>query len=255
MRGAGSWLELWSEATRWWTQPAEHVETWGAAGSRLLAELVDGLAGRFEGRRIELVLGDRHTRATLDCLRLRRTGEVYEARVELREIDWDGWPIETLAVRAGSARVAAPARLNVTDIEVVGRSRLEPLIARLNPVLSAWQLCVDDQGRMEARRPRGTVTLVVEPTVREHQLHTELRGVRWHRLRLDVPTWLRLTRTRTLPSLAHRMSIVEATRWADVVEFRLAIPSISQRFDPGRLRDAISGGGPIPLSAPQDQPA
>ena len=246
-RKEGSWLELWSEATQLWTQPAaENAESWGEAGARMLADLVDGLTGRLEGRRIELTLAGRRARATVDWFRMRRTGERFQARAELTEADWDGWPLETLVVSAGSLRVVPPTTLSITDLEMLGRSPLAPVITRLNLELNAWRLSVDDHSRVRAHRRGSAITLTVEPVVRSHQLAVELRSVRVHRLRLDVPAWLRLTRTRTLPPLAHGASIVEAKRCGDMVEFRLAASSISEQFDPARLRDALSRGGLIP---------
>ena len=246
-RGERSWLDLWSDATQWWSQPsAADPEPWGEAGAQVLASLADGLSARVEGRRIELTLGGRPCAANVDWLRIRRTGMRLQARMELRDVDWDRLRIEKVSVAADSVRITPPAGVVITDVEIIGRCRLAPLIARLDRELDGWQLSVGVHGHVEAHRSGTAITLAVEPRVHAHQVSFELRGARAHRLRFNVPAWLRLGRTRMLPPLAYATSVQAASRSGDMVDFRLTVPSISERLDPARLRDAFSRTEPIP---------
>jgi hypothetical protein len=244
----GSWLDAWSETTRWWSHPgAVRPDAWSDAGRRLLAELVAGVTGRFEGREIEVVRDQKRFRASLDWLRLRRADGRNEVTVELRDVQWDGWEVETLSVIARSIRVTPPLTIDATDVEMVGRARLESVVAQMDGAIAGWRLGIDREGHVEARSSSGRMTFVVEPAVSAHRWQLELRGARWRGLALAAPSWLRLSRSGALPRLAQGLWIEEASRRGMRVGFRARLPAIRQELDPGQLRDAIRRGQSIRL--------
>jgi hypothetical protein len=245
-----AWLDTWEAATTWWTEPARGTgRELAEANARLLAELADGLMRRFEGRRIELLLGRGPVTGVLESIRLRRTADRYTGRLELSDAVWDGLAMEVVSATAGAVGIesGAPPRLAMTDAELAGRSPVAALVAWIAPRVAGWTLGVDADGRVEAHGRRPGLTLVVEPDVVEHELRLELRALRWHGLRLQVPSWLRLVRTTPLPPLPHRARVVDARRRGDAIDFRLVVGSLQAAFDPARLRDAVFKGGPVAL--------
>jgi hypothetical protein len=104
---------------------------------------------------------------------------------------------------------------------------LRSLMARLNRQLKAWSLAVGPDGRVEARNVRcPQLRLSVEPTVQDHRVDVELCGVRWRRVHLNLPTWLRLRRIVKLPPLPLGVVVVAARRRGDAVDLRLTVPAI-----------------------------
>src|SRR4051812_14685505 len=91
---------------------------------RLVGEVAGVLARQFEGQMVAVNLGGRPLRARLDSACLERGALRQGARVELSEVDWDGWPIERLQARARSVRLSRmpPPRVIASDVEVTGRS-------------------------------------------------------------------------------------------------------------------------------------
>ena len=194
----------------------------------VVAELAGVLARAFEGQEVTAEIGGRPARARLESARLERGILRQGGRVELRDVDWDGWPFERLVARARSVRVSRlpPPRLIATDVEVTGCSALEPLVAWLDARVPRWRLSVGRCDRLEARRRRGVTAYVLELTVADHELHLQLRALRWGRLRLRVPRALHLSRRVVLPPLSGELSVLDARRRARAVEFRLALPTL-----------------------------
>ena len=244
-----AWLQLWGEATRWWVAPVVGGRDLVTAKEQLLVELIDGLRGRFEGRQIELVLGGSQLRAVLDSIRLRRPGAHYAARVELRDVDRDGWRLETLSIEADSVKIEPFPRPEFTasGITVIGSSAIGPLVAWLDERATQWQLGVDGEGCVEVRRRGRSLRMTVEPVIDHDRVKVELVALRWGKMRLAPPRWLRLTRRFTVAPLPLGVSIVEAKRIGRGVAFRLAVASISRDIDAALVREAILRRLAIPL--------
>jgi hypothetical protein len=243
-RGGSSWLDMWTEATDWWVDPTvAGAKDLAAANERALAELVDGIVGRFEGQRVRFALGGRPVRAELDWIRLRRIGERYEARLELTDVEADGWSLSSLSVAAASIKieVVPSPRLTVSGIEFAGRSSLRSFVPWLDAHVNEWSLSLDEDGRITACRAPGRRVLVIEPVVRDGRLDAELRAARWRGMRLTLPMWLRVVRSVSLPALPHRICVLDARRQGGDVAFRATSPSLSEELELDRLRNAIAG--------------
>jgi hypothetical protein len=249
--GEEAWLQLWDEATRWWVAPVQGRRELVTAKEQLLVGLIDGLRGRFEGRQMELVLGDARLRAVLESIRLRRPEAHYDARVELRDVEGDGWRFETLSIAADSVTIESfpSPEFTASGITVIGSAAIGPLVARLDERATEWHLGVDGEGRVEVRRRRRGLSLrmTVEPVVDHDALKVQLVALRWGKMRLSPPRWMRLTRRFPLAPLPLGMSIVEARRRGRGVEFRLAVASVSRNIDAALVREAILRRLPIPL--------
>jgi hypothetical protein len=211
------------DLARWWLTPAvQTAETWAAVNERVLAEMVAVVARGLEGRVVETEVGGRPLRAVLEKLRLDHPG----ARLALRDVDWGGWPFVTVAARARALRVERrpPPRVTAFDVEVVGTSALAPLVAWLDGLVTGWSLRVGPTGHVEARR--GLVSAVVEPVVADHELRLELRGIRLGRVATRLPRRLRPRRRAALPVFDRGLSVLDARRRGDSVDFRLVLPCV-----------------------------
>jgi hypothetical protein len=89
--------------------------------------------------------------------------------------------------------------------------------------------------------------MTVEPVIDHDRVEVELVALRWGKMRLAPPRWLRLTRRFTVAPLPLGVSIVEAKRIGRGVAFRLAVASISRDIDAALVREAILRRLPIPL--------
>jgi hypothetical protein len=237
-----AWLDGWAQATSWWVDPAvAGAQDLTAANERVLAELVSGIAGRFEGRPVRLSLGGRPVQGVVEWIRLRRTGDRYEARVELTDVELGDWSLESLSVAADSVRVqvAPTPRLTASGVQIAGRAPLGALVAWLDGRVRDWSLSLED-GRVTARRGPGGPEVVVEPVVLDGRLDAEVRELRWRARRLTLPAWLRLVRTVPLPPLPRGIRVVDARRHGVHLEFRATCPSLGEELDLAKLRDAIA---------------
>jgi hypothetical protein len=214
-----------------------------------LVELIDGLRGRFEGRRIELVFGGARLRAVLESIRLRRPGAHYDARVELRDVDADGWRFETLSIAADSVKIEPfpLPKFTASGITVIGSAAIDTLVAWLDERATRWHLGVDGEGRVEVRRRGRRLRMTVEPVVDHDVFEVALVALRWGKMRLSPPRWLRLRRRFPVAPLPRGMSIVEARRRGRGVEFHLAVASVSRNIETALVREAILRRLPIPL--------
>jgi hypothetical protein len=120
-----------------------------------------------------------------------------------------------------------------------GRSALEPLVAWLDRRVTACDIRVAKGGFIEAIPRPGSPAVLLDAVVEDGELELELRAVRWRRLTLRCPRWLRLARTMPIPPSADGMKVADARRLGADVEFRLLLPTFEYSFDPIRLREAI----------------
>ena len=209
-------IDLWGEAAR----------GVAAVNGVLLGRLAEGAARRLEGQVLELTVDGRPVTALLEQIRLNGR----RARVVLREVDWDGLPVERLTAVASSVGVdpLPVPRIVLRDVELAGRSPQRELVAWLDERMPDWTLRVDDDGHVEACRRDGNGRLSVsgEPDVADHRVSLRLRTLRMGRMRVRAPRRVPVSRTIALPTLPLDMSIVEARFRPPVVDFRATIPSL-----------------------------
>jgi hypothetical protein len=249
MRSPGEWLDAWIDLTTWWVEPARSAaQSLPAQADQVLAQLIEGLTTRFGGGRIDVTVRGRRVRAALDGLRLLRRTAGRELRIDLSDGHLDDLPFGHLALVAQSVRIEAglePA-LVVHDIDIEGRAPLQPVIEWLGGYVDGWVLDLR-AGEVVARSERAEVAFVVEPSVADGVLRLDIRALHWRRVRLGIPRWLRFERT--VPIALHpSWSLLEASRAADVVRFRVRGADVEHRLSARSLRDAVMHGGRIRLA-------
>jgi len=200
---------------------------------RTSADVIAMLATRFEGRRLSLPIDGRRLEGLVHWIGVQGSAEPHQIRMELREVDYDGWHLDPVAIAADEVRMRSSpaAHLTAFGLRLDGRAPLQSLVTRLNRQLKAWSLAVGADGRVEARNARcPELRLTIEPAVRDHRVDVELCGVRWRRVHLKLPTWLRLRRIVELPALPLGVVVVDARRRGDAVDLRLTVPSVSRNL-------------------------
>lgn len=240
-----SWFDAWADLTTWWVEPAvAAVQMFPAQAEELLAQLIDGIAARFGGSRVDVMIRSHRVVATLDSLRMFRRRDRRELRIDLSDAEVAGLPFESLDI-AASVRLepGVEPTFVASDIEVNGRSPLSPLVAWLDGRSREWSLDVHGD-EVLARRRASETTFIVAPVVRMNTVHLELRGVRWRGLHVPLPRWLRLERSYAL-GLEPGWSLVETGREGSHVRFRMQGREIEQRLDAKHLRDAIVRGAQL----------
>jgi hypothetical protein len=235
---AARWLRLIGDATEAWVKPGlAGAHELAAANERLATSISDGLLDLVQGQSIDWKIGDRTLRAVVGATRLRRVGMEVRARVELRDVVWGDWPFEAVSATAASlgSDPSSRGKLTAFDVELVGRTKLEPLLAWLGHRLGARTLDVDRDGRINVVRRRiGPRVIIGAADVSRGRLEVELHGVGWGGVRLKLPARLRKTRFVELPPLPLGASIVEACRDGDSVHVRVTVPVLS--WSPGQGR-------------------
>ena len=200
---------------------------------RTSADVVAMLATRFEGRRLSLLVGGRRLEGQVHRIGVPSSAEPPQIRIALREVDFDGWHLDPVAIAADEVRMRSVPVANLTafGLRIDCHSPLQSLVARLNRQLRDWSLAVGADGRIEARNVRcPELRLTVEPTVHDHRVDVELCGVQWRRVHLNLPTWVRLRRIVELPALPLGALVVDARRRGDAVDVRLTVPSVSRNL-------------------------
>ena len=200
---------------------------------RTSADIVAMLATRFEGRRLSLPIDGHRLEGLVHWIGVRGSAEPHQIRIKLREVEYDGWHLDPVAIAADEVRMRSSPAANLTafGLRIDGRAPLQPLMARLNRQLKDWSLAVGADGRVEARNVRcPELRLTIEPAVQDHRVDVELCGVRWRRVHLNLPTWLRLRRTLELPALPLGVVVVDARRRGDAVDLQLTVPSLSRNL-------------------------
>jgi hypothetical protein len=157
----------------------------------------------------------------------------------LRDVDRDGWRLETLSIAADSVKIESfpLPEFTASGITVIGSMAIG----------APWQLGVDGEGCVEVRRRGRGLRMTVELVVDHDRVEVELVALRWGKMRLSSPRWLRLTRRFPVAPLPLGVSIVEAKRIGRGVAFRLAVASVSRDIDAALVREAILRRLPIPL--------
>jgi hypothetical protein len=233
LRASRGALQLWLDAAKWWTGAlAESAGAVYAENGGLLPEPAEALARWLQGRRIEGQCGGRALRATVESIQVYR-GDRDQARLKLSEVDWDGLHIERLSVFADDVSITPPPTisLRLDQVRLEGRIPLRELIAWVDRSLMSWRLGVTAANLVEAVPAGRRIGFIVEPVVVAGELEVELREVRWRTLRFPLPGWVRLTRKLQLPSLPEGLTISEARRREQAVEFLMAMAWVSTPVD------------------------
>jgi hypothetical protein len=224
------------------TDPRSALGAWlevvAALPQRTAAEVLAVVARRFEGRRLELLAAGRPLRLLIHEAEIRGGTASHQVRVELRDVRWDGWPLETVHVAAPEVRLSTfpPGRVAASGVRVDGRTSVWAAVAWLDGYVPGWQLRVRGDGRVEARHAgHADIAVSVEVVARDHRLVVEVSGVGWRSLRLSLPSALRLRRTVRLPALPVGATVVCARRDGDAVDVHLAVPEISWSVGTGPL--------------------
>jgi hypothetical protein len=240
--GVSSLIDSLLEATAWWTEALVEGPIRGCQpNTALLREIAEAVADAFQGHRLGGDICGRHFCADFDSLRLDRRADRCVGQLDLRSVSWDGLIADELSVVADAAALTPPpkATLTLSGIEMQGRSALEPLVAWLDRRVTACDLRVAEGGFIEAIPRPGSPAVLLDAVVEDGKLELELRAVRWRRLVLRCPRWLRLGRTLPIPPLPDGVRVARARRLGAEVEFRLSLPTFGYSFDPIRLREAI----------------
>ena len=247
-----AFVARWVDATTWWVEPVSRTSAAlreRMAPERLLAELVDGVLGRFGGQRVELVLRGQPVRGLLESLRVVGRDRALAVLADLSEVDWVGPTLTHLQARASGVRVTPgmPATLDVDGVDLQGRCPIDEAVRWAEGRTGPWTIGVDPRGHLRADRNDRPVGLSAEPTFVDGAVELELRAARWRGAEVRVPRWLRLTRTQALPALPPGMRVLDAHRAGDDVWFRLDVAGVRSTLDLTRLRDAIVRGTPVPV--------
>jgi hypothetical protein len=210
-----------------------------------LAKLLDGLLVGREGRRIDIAIGGRPTRAILDRFRLYHRDQQHEVRLDLSAVETDGLALDTLTAVARGVRVDAllGIRFVASAVDLRGRAPLESVIGWLDAHVAGWSMSVDREGHVELVHARLPVRFTVEPTVRRNDLRVRVRAVRWRRMGLSMPSVLRPARTVSKLRLADGVTL-DAVSHDRVVHFTASLGSIGGRLGPGRMLDLALREGP-----------
>jgi hypothetical protein len=216
------------------------TDSWNALGAwlalvaglpqRTAAEALAIMARRFEGRRLELLAAGRPLRILIHRVEIHVGAHSHQVRAELREVRWDGWPLDTVRVAIHDVQLSTfrPGQVSASGVRIDGRTSLSAAVAWLDGHVRNWQLGVSADSRVEARRSvHADIALSVEMVARDHRLLVEVSGVRWRRLRLPLPPALRWRRTVELPTLSAGATVVCVRRDGDAVDVELAVPQIS----------------------------
>jgi hypothetical protein len=245
-------VDRWVDATTWWVDPMSKTSAAlrdRMAPERLLAELIDGLLGRFGGQRLELQLRGQRVRGLLESLRVVSRDRTLAVIADLADVDWAGPPLSRLQARARGVRVSpgVPGSVHVAGVDVHGSCDIADVVTWAEGRTGEWAVGLDPAGRLRAEHEERSVRLTAEPSYADGRLDLELRAAEWKGFELRIPRWLRITRTQPLPALPDGMELVDAHRSGPDVWFRLALGEASSPLDLNRLREAIVRGAAVPV--------
>lgn len=240
-----SWLDQWVATTAAWVDP---VATLGAGTVTallpdvVLTALLDGVAGRFGGRSMEVTLGGTPVRAVLDSMKVRRTGASFRAEAQLSQLDWHGLQIEKLTAVATGVRLIpnVPARLEARQVDLEGDVRMSELTEWLNGRGLEWTLEAADDGLIHARHRKRNLTALVDASVRNDEVWIVVHDARWHGL--PIPRVALPQHRIALGPMPNGVRIVKAVREGGVARFTLDVPAVSGSFDLTQIRDAVVAG-------------
>ena len=248
----GEFVDRWVDATTWWVEPLSRTSSSmreRMAPERLLAELIDGVLGRFGGQRLELVLRGQAVKGVLESLRVSGRDRTLGVVADLTDVDWAGPPLSRLQARARGVRVASGSgvKLKADGVDVEGRCELVDVVRWVDGRTGPWDIGIDDRGHLRADRVDGNVGLTAEPVYVDGRLELELRAAHWRGHDVRIPRWLRLTRTQDLPELPDGMALTDVHRSGGDVSFRLDVGEVDSPLDLAKVRDAVLRGSALPV--------
>ena len=85
---------------------------------------------------------------------------------------------------------------------------------------------------------------MVDPSLVGDGVNLEVRRVEWRNVRVPVPSWLRLSRTRPLPALPEGVELLGAWREQRMVALRFRLNRRSEAVSLDEARHAIKEGEP-----------
>jgi hypothetical protein len=240
-----SWLDQWFAKTAEWADP---VATLGAGAATallpdvLVSVLSEGVARRFGGQRIDVMLRGQPVSGQLDSLRVKRTGASFRAHTDLTDVDWNGYGFNSLTVTAHGVRLipSLATRFETEQVDLEGELPLTELIAWLNGHGLQWTLGVDDSGLIRAVHTRRRLVALVDAAVLDDLLRIEVKRATW--MGIAIPSALLTARTMRLPALPNDGRIVHASRVGDTVRFAIDLASMSGTVDLAQVRNAIAAG-------------
>jgi hypothetical protein len=248
----GELVERWVDATSWWVEPMARSSAAvreRMAPERMLAELIDGMIGRFGGHRLELAIQGQRVKGLLESLRVVGASKALGVIADLSDVEWDGPRLSTLHARATGVRLeyGVPASLAAERVELTGSCDVDGVVGWAADRTDGWTLSADADGRLLADRPQRGVNLIAEPSFADGRLELELRQVRWRDRTVTVPRWLRLARPQPLPDLPDGIELLDAHRTGRDVWFRVGLGPRRSALDLGRVRDAVLKGSTVPV--------
>lgn len=240
-----SWMDQWIAVTSSWVDP---VATLGAGTVTallpdvLMSALTDGIASRFGGKQIDLTVNGTQIQGVLHGLRVRRRGSVFEAEIELTDVDWNGHSFEQLNAVANGVRLVpgVPTRLDAQQIDLEGRVSMGSLVDWLNDRGLDWKLRAEQSGLIHARNPAKRLSALVDASITDDLVRINVVRARW--MGVPVPQGLLSSRTFQLPPLPNDARIVRAVRERTSVRFSLDVPTVSGSLDLAQIRNAIVAG-------------
>jgi hypothetical protein len=244
-------VDRWVDATTWWVEPVTRTSSAlreRMAPERMLAEMIDGVLGRFGGQRLEIVLRGQPVRGLLESLRVVGRDRALSVIADLSDVEWSGPRLAHLQARAHGVRMTPglTAEVSTDGLDLEGRCDLDRIVEWAEGRTGPWTIAMDPDGRhLLADREDRPVGLTAEPTYENGRLELVLRAARWRGREIRIPRWLHLTRTQALPELPEGMEVHDAHLSDGTVSFRLGLAGATSQLDVGRLRDAVVRGGVV----------
>ena len=95
---------------------------------RTSADVIAMLATRFEGRRLSLPIDGRRLEGLVHRIGVHGGAEPHQIRIVLREVDYDGWHLDQVAIAADEVRMGSSPAANLTafGLRIDGRAPLQP---------------------------------------------------------------------------------------------------------------------------------
>ena len=247
--GDASWLDTWTDLTTWWVEPTVNATRSLRVGSdQVLVQLIDGVATQFGGRNLQATVRDQPVTAELDSVRLLHRRDRRELRLDLSDVDAGEITFDQLRIVVRRVRLDVGVRmtLHLRDIEVDGIVAAPAMVAWLEGRTDPWRLRLTPDGAIEARPASSPLRLTISPRVDDDVVVVEAVEARYGRVRIPIPSWLRIHRRVPL-DLEPGWHLPTAIPSAGTLRFRLEIDALTEELDPRLLREAILRRGVLPF--------
>ncbi|MFC8043785.1 hypothetical protein [Nocardia sp. NPDC057353] len=240
-----AWATQWVAATAAWVDPVADLGAGTVTAllpDALMTLLSEGILSRFGGRAIDVTVLDHELHATLEVLKVRRSGAHFQTKTVLAGLRWDGHPIETVTVIAHGVRLVpgVPTRVRAARVDVTGTVSTAALLEWLGTGQLEWALAAEPDGRIRATHRRRRITAWVDAEIADGALTIEVHRARW----AGIPVPRRMLGSTTVPlaELPFDARVVYGTREGGSVRFLAEVPAVSASFDLAQMRSAIVTG-------------